>query len=231
LAIKLIVPLRPEVNNCKYPYDLSAMIRIQFMLYWYVFSDSARKGALYEIASMLRFAGFSLGSGAIPDDTTIRNFRHLPEANGLDTQNFEAISSYLIACGLKFSKYTIVDATIIAASSSTKNASGEIAPEMHYTKKGNEWHFGVKAHIGIDAKMGLVYCLQTTSANMHDLTAVEKPLTGEENTIFADAGYRGMEQSTQTQAALHIAMRPGKRQALIDYTKDRIATQLGTLKT
>jgi IS5 family transposase len=101
---------------------------------------------------------------------------------------------------------------------------------MHQTKKGNNWHFGMKAHIGVDAETGLVHSLQTTSANVHDLTPVEELLTGEENTIFADAGYRGAERRTQTRATWHIAMRPGKRRALTDSAKDRITDQLETLK-
>jgi IS5 family transposase len=143
---------------------------------------------------------------------------------------FALINQYLVSKGLRLSKGTIVDATIIETPSSTKNATGTRDPEMHQTKKGNNWHFGMKAHIGVDAETGLVHSLQTTSANVHDFTLVEVLLTGEENTIFADAGYRGAERRTQSQAAWHIAMRPGKRRALTDSAKDRISDQLETLK-
>ena len=179
---------------------------------------------------MRRFAGFSLGSGSIPDETTILNFRHLLEANKLTEHIFALINQYLLRKGLRLSKGTIVDATIIEAPSSTKNATGSRDPEMHQTKKGNNWHFGMKAHIGVDAETGFVHSLQTTSANVHDLTPVEELLTGEENAIFADAGYRGAERRTQTKATWHIAMRPGKRRALTDSAKDRITNKLETLK-
>ena len=169
------------------------MLRVYCLQQWYGLSDPAMEEALYEIASMRRFAGFSLGSGSIPDETTILNFRHLLEANKLTEHIFALINQYLLSKGLRLSKGTIVDATIIEAPSSTKNASGSRDPEMHQTKKGNNWHFGMKAHIGVDAETGLVHSLQTTSANVHDLTPVEELPTGEENAIFADVGYRGAE--------------------------------------
>jgi len=132
------------------------------------------KEALYEIASMRRFAGFSLGSGSIPDETTILNFRHLLEANKLTEHIFALINQYLLSKGLRLSRNTIVDTTIIEAPSSTKNATGTRDPEMHQTKKGNNWHFGMKAHIGVDAETGLKHSLQTTIANVHDLNACRR---------------------------------------------------------
>ena len=228
--IKLIEPVYPKSAVGRPAYALSSMIRVYCMQQWYGLSDPAMEEALYEIASMRRFAGFSLGSGSIPDETTILNFRHLLETHALTEKLFALINQYLLSKGLRLSKGTIVDATIIEAPSSTKNATGTRDPEMHQTKKGNNWHFGMKAHIGVDAETGLVHSLQTTSANVHDLTPVEELLTGEENTIFADAGYRGAERRTQSQAAWHIAMRPGKRRALTDSARDRITDQLETLK-
>ncbi len=228
--IKLIEPVYPRSAVGRPAYALPSMLRVYCMQQWYGLSDPSMEEALYEIASMRRFAGFSLGSGSIPDETTILNFRHLLEANKLTEHVFALINQYLLSKGLCLSKGTIVDATIIQAPSSTKNASGSRDPEMHQTKKGNNWHFGMKAHIGVDAETGLVHSLQTTSANVHDLNAVEELLTGEENAIFAAAGYRGAERRTQSQAAWHIAMRPGKRRALTDSAKDRITEQLETLK-
>ncbi len=228
--IKLIEPVYPKSAVGRPAYPLASMIRVYCMQQWYGLSDPAMEEALYEIASMRRFAGFSLSSGSIPDETTILNFRHLLEANKLTEHIFALINQYLLSKGLRLSKGTIVDATIIEAPSSTKNASGTRDPDMHQTKKGNNWHFGMKAHIGVDAETGLVHSLQTTSANVHDLTPVEELLTEEENAIFADAGYRGAERRTQSQAAWHIAMRPGKRRALTDSAQDRITDQLETLK-
>ena len=207
---KLIEPVYPKSAVGRPAYPLASMIRVYCMQQWYGLSDPAMEEALYEIASMRRFAGFSLGRGSIPDETTILNFRHLLETHGITEKIFALINQYLLSKGLRLSKGTIVDATIIEAPSSTKNATGTRDPEMHQTKKGNNWHFGMKAHIGVDAETGLVHSLETTSANVHDLNAVEELLTGEESTIFADAGYRGAERRTQAKATWHIAMRPGK---------------------
>ena len=228
--IMLIESVYPTSALGSPAYALPSMLRVYCMQQWYGLSDPAMEEALHEIASMRRFAGFSLGSGSIPDETTILNFRHLLEANKLTEHIFALINQYLLRKGLRLSKGTIVDATIIEAPSSTKNATGSRDPEMHQTKKGNNCHFGMKAHIGVDAESGLVHSLETTSANVHDLTPVEELLTGEETTIFADAGYRGAERRTQTQAAWHIAMRPGKRRTLTDSAQDRITDQLETLK-
>ena len=207
--IRLIEPVYPKSAVGRPAYPLASMIRVYCMQQWYGLSDPAMEEALYEIASMRRFAGFSLGSGSVPDETTILNFRHLLEASKLTEHIFALINQYLLSKGLRLSKGTIVDATIIEVPSSTKNATGTRDPEMHQTKKGNNWYFGMKAHIGVDAETGLVHSLQTTSANVHDLTPVEKLLTGEESTIFADAG---------------------KRRALTDSAQDRITDQLETLK-
>lgn len=171
--IKLIEPVYPKSAVGRPAYALSSMIRVYCMQQWYGLSDPAMEEALYEIASMRRFAGFSLGSGSIPDETTILNFRHLLETHALTEKLFALINQYLVSKGLRLSKGTIVDATIIEAPSSTKNATGTRDPEMHQTKKGNDWHFGMKAHVGVDAETGLVHSLQTTSANVHDLTPVE----------------------------------------------------------
>lgn len=226
----LIEPVYPKAGNGRRPYELSAMIRIHFMQQWYGLSDPAMEEALYEIASMRRFAGLSLAKGSVPDETTILNFRHLLEKHGLATQIFETVNSYLAGRGLRLSKGTIVDATIIAAPSSTKNATGTRDPEMHQTKKGNEWHFGMKAHIGVDAETGLVHSLTGTSANVHDITQAESLLHGSETDVFADAGYRGIEKRLPIKANWHIAMRPGKRKTLTQLKSDRIRERIEQLK-
>jgi len=152
--IKLIEPVYPKSAVGRPAYALPSMLRVYCMQQWYGLSDPSMEEALYEIASMRRFVGFSLGSGSIPDETTILNFRHLLEANQLTEHIFALINQYLLSKGLRLSKGTIVDATIIEAPSSTKNATGTRDPEMHQTKKGNNWHFGIKAHIGVDAETG-----------------------------------------------------------------------------
>lgn len=149
--------------------------------------------ALYEIASMRLFAGLSLDR-PIPDHTTIMNFRHLLERHGLARQLFEEVSTWLSEAGVLLKEGTLMDATIIEAPSSTKNRTGERDPEMHQTKKGNQWHFGMKAHIGVDARTGLTHSFTTTPANEHDLNQAEHLLHGEESYAFADAGYRGAEK-------------------------------------
>lgn len=149
---------------------------------------------------------------------------------GWQPQIFEAVNSYLASRGMRLSKSAIVDATIITAPSSTKNASGTREPEMHQTKKGNEWHFGMKAHIGVDAETGLVHSLAGTSANVHDIIQTESLLHGHETDVFADAGYRGIEKRLPTKANWHIAMRPGKRRMLTQLKSDRIRERIEQLK-
>jgi len=150
------------------PYPLSVMLRIHCVQLFYNLSDPAMEDMLYEIESVRRFAGLKL-SGSIPDETTILNFRRLLETHDLGTKLFNEINRHLDEQGLMLKEGTIVDASIIAAPSSTKNQQGERDPEMHQAKKGNEWHFGMKMHIGVDAELGLVHSLTTTAANVHDL--------------------------------------------------------------
>ncbi len=149
--------------------------------------------ALYEIASMRLFAGLSLDK-SIPDHTIIMNFRHLLERYGLARKIFEEVSAWLGEAGVLVKEGTLMDAAIIEAPSSTKNRSGERDLEMHQTKKGNQWHFGMKAHIGVDAKTGLTHSFTTTAANEHDLNQAQHLLHGDEQYVFADAGYRGAEK-------------------------------------
>src|SRR6201997_3402126 len=149
--------------------------------------------ALYEIASLRAFARLSL-SEPIPDETTILNFRHLLEENDLAEDILAAVNKLLARKGLLLKKGSIVDATIIAAPSSTKNAEGERDPDMHQTKKGNQWHFGMKAHIGVDADSGLVHTVTTTAANVADVTQAGDLLHGQETVAFGDAGYQGVDK-------------------------------------
>ena len=166
---------------------------------------------------MRRFAGIALISDRIPDETTILAFRHLLEQNDLGEQIFTAVKAHLKANGMVMKQGTIVDATIIAAPSSTKNKAGERDPEMHQTKKGNQWYHGMKVHIGVDSENGLIHSVETTAANVHDLTPAAELLHGEETVVYADAGYQGIEKRPEMQGrgiGFRVAMRPGKRRAL-----------------
>jgi len=162
--LNLIEPLYPIAGRGRHPYPLETMLRVHLMQNWFGLSDPAMEEALYEITPMRTFAGLTL-TKAIPDETTILNFRHLLKANELAPEILRRVNAYLSRKGLMLKRGSIVDATIIAAPSSTKNAEGERDPEMHQTKKGNQWHFGMKAHIGVDADSGLVHTVTTTPAN------------------------------------------------------------------
>jgi hypothetical protein len=164
----LIEPHYPIAGRGRRPYPVESMLRVHLMQNWFALSDPAMEEALYEMASLRTFAHLSLGE-PIPDETTILNFRHLLEANDLADDILKAVNAHLARKGLLLRRGSIVDATIIAAPSSTKNAEGERDPEMHQTKKGNQWHFGMKAHIAVDADSGLVHTVTATAANEADI--------------------------------------------------------------
>lgn len=202
----------PKGENGRPPYPLDVMLRVHCMQLFYNLSDPAMEDALYEIESMRRFAGLRLDR--IPDETTILNFRHFLEQYRLGKVVFETVNQQLAAQGLMLKEGTIVDASIISAPSSTKNVSGERDPEMHQTKKGNQWHFGMKMHIGVDDTFGLIHSLETTSAEVHDLNMVERLLHGKEVVVRGDSGYRGLEKRpgfSQRKCRAEIAMMPGKK--------------------
>lgn len=204
--LKVIEPHYPVAGRGRRPYPLQAMLRVHLMQNWFALSDPAMEEALYEIASLRSFAG--LGLEAIPDETTILNFRHLLEASDLAEDIFKQVNAHLARKGLLLKRGSIVDATIIAAPSSTKNESGERDPEMHQTKKGNQWHFGMKAHIGVDVDSGLVHTVTTTAANEADVEQVGDLLHGKEDAVWADSGYRGAQARVTHDVQWHIAGRP-----------------------
>ena len=204
--LKVIEPHYPVAGRGRRPYPLQAMLRVHLMQNWFALSDPAMEEALYEIASLRTFAG--LGLEAIPDETTILNFRHLLEASDLAEDIFKQVNAHLARKGLLLKRGSIVDATIIAAPSSTKNSTGERDPEMHQTKKGNQWHFGMKAHIGVDADSGLVHTVTTTAANEADVEQVNDLLHGKEEQVWADSGYRGAQARVKPDVQWHIAGRP-----------------------
>jgi IS5 family transposase len=173
------------------PIPLERMLRIYCLQHWFNLSDPAVEEELYESVSMRRFAGIDLGRESAPDETTVCKFRHLLEEHGLGKRIFEEVGRHLQAMGLKVSSGTIVDATIIAAPSSTKNAEGKRDPEMHQTRKGKDWHFGMKAHVGVDKKTKLIHSVAATPANVADGNMVEQLLHGAETHVWGDAAYSG----------------------------------------
>ena len=203
------------------------------MQQWYDLSDPGMEDALIEVPSMRRFAGIDMISDRIPDESTILAFRHLLEKHDLGDQIFEAVKAHLKANGMAMKQGTIIDATLIAAPSSTKNEKGERDPEMHQTKKGNQWYFGMKVHIGVDKDTGLIRSVETTAANVHDLTPAVELLHGEETVVYADAGYQGIEKRAEMEGkgiGFRVAMRPGKRRALPDTPEGRVDDLIETAK-
>jgi IS5 family transposase len=208
VLLKIIEPHYPVAGRGRRPYALESMLRVHLMQNWFALSDPAMEEALYEIASLRAFARLSLNE-SIPDETTILNFRHLLEANDLADDILKAVNALLARKGLLLKRGSIVDATIIAAPSSTKNVEGERDPEMHQTKKGNQWFFGMKAHIGVDADSGLVHTVTATAANEADVEQVTDLLHGKEEQVWADSGYRGAPSRVdRDDLQWHIAARP-----------------------
>ena len=185
---RLIEPHYPKAGQGTQPMPQERMLRIYFMQQWFNLSDPAMEDALYDSESMRRFAGIELGEEAIPDETTILRFRHLLEKHYLTQAIFSQIRTLLEQKRLLLKSGTIVDATIIEAPPSTKNADQARDPEMHQSKKGSEWHFGMKAHVGTD-KRGIVHSLTTTAANVGDITQMGQLLHGQEREVFGDQAY------------------------------------------
>jgi len=189
---KVIRPFYPKPKGAgRPPIGLERMLRIHFLQHWFNLSDPAVEEALYDSRAMRRFVGIDLGREPAPDETTVCNFRHLLEAHNLGDQLFTLINEYLQENGLKVSTGTIVDATIIDAPSSTKNKDGERDPEMHQTRKGNQWYFGMKAHIGADSQTKLIHSVATTAANVHDSQLLPDLLHGDETRVYGDSAYAG----------------------------------------
>ena len=191
----LIEPAYPTSGRVgRPPIGVSRMLRMYFLQQWFGLADEAVEDAIYDSQAMREFVGIDLAREAVPDATTLLKFRRLLEAHDLTAKLFEGINSHLTERGLLLREGTMVDATIIAAAPSTKNKAHERDPEMHQTRKGNEWHFGMKAHIGADADSGLVHSLHATAANESDVAHTHEVLHGEETMVFLDAGYIGVQK-------------------------------------
>src|SRR4030066_1314370 len=190
----------PIAGNGRQPMPLEMMLRIYFMQQWYGLSDPAMEDALYDIESIRRFAGIDLGVDVIPDETTILHFRHLLEKHQLTQQIFEKTKQYLSEKGLLLREGTIVDATIISAPSSTKNQDKTRDKEMRSTKKGNQYYFGMKAHVGTDTGKGLAHDVVVTDAAVHDSQVMDELVHGEEQTIYGDKAYSSEAKKKEYEA-------------------------------
>lgn len=196
----VIEPFYPKAVNGRPPVGLERILRMYFIANWFNLSDVACEDALYDVPAFRDFCEFDLGRERIPDATTLMNFRHLLEQNNLGAAMFAKVGELLLANGMKLSGGTIVDATIIAAPSSTKNADNARDPEMHQTKKGNQWHFGMKMHIGVDSKSGLAHSATITPANVHDSQELPNLLHGNETRLYGDSAYANQKEALKQAA-------------------------------
>ena len=214
--IAVIEPLYPTSGRVgRQPIGVAKMLRMYCLQQWYGLADEALEDALYDSQALRDFVGIDLSHESVPDATTLLKFRRLLHDNDLTRALFDEINAHLAEQGLLMRAGTIVDATIIAAPSSTKNEGKARDPEMHQAKKGNQWHFGMKAHIGVDAQSGLVHTVVATAANVNDVTQAGALLHGDETNAFGDAGYRGVGKRKEAQGPQwHVAMQPGKRKLL-----------------
>jgi IS5 family transposase len=198
--LALVRPHYAKAGNGRRPVGLEIMLRVYFVQQWFNLSDPGVEEALYESPVLQRFVGVDLGAAPAPDETTILRFRHLLEKHDLCGMMLDAVNVHLESRGIKIATGTIVDATIIHAPSSTKNEKKERDPEMHQTRKGNQWYFGLKAHIGVDAKQGTVHSVCTTAASVADCHMLPELLHGEERKVWGDGGYQGQTEAIKVAA-------------------------------
>ena len=233
VLVDLIAPYYPEGKNGRPPFALQTMLRIHFMQQWFTLSDLAMEEALFDVPLYREFAQLDV-RGRMPDESTILRFRHRLERHKLAEQILASVNDLLSAKGLLLKAGTAVDATLIAAPSSTKNKDKKRDPEMHSSQKGKQWYFGMKAHIGVDADSGLVHTVRGTSGNVADVVEGNSLLHGQETDAFGDAGYQGVDKRPDAQKGVtwHVAMRPGKRKELDKENKpvDALIEQLEKLK-
>ena len=213
--VGLIVPYYPEGKTGRPPFSLETMLRIHFLQQWFTLSDPGMEEAFFDTPLLREFAQLE-EFGRLPDESTILRFRHRLEKHKLAEQILETVNELLTQHGLLLKVGTAVDATLIAAPTSTKNKDRTRDPEMHSSKKGNQWYFGMKAHIGADAESGLVHTVRGTSGHVSDIAEANSLLHGNESIAFGDAGYQGIDKRPDAKADViwHVAMRPGKRRAL-----------------
>jgi IS5 family transposase len=230
--VERIAPYYPEGKSGRPPFSLQTMLRVHFMQQWFTLSDPGMEEAFFDTPLYREFAQLE-EFGRLPDESTILRFRHRLEKHKLADEILATVNELLTSKGLLLKVGTVVDATLIAAPSSTKNKDHKRDPEMHSSKKGEQMYFGMKAHIGADADSGLVHTVRGTSGNVSDVTEGNSLLHGDETLAFGDAGYQGIEKRPDAKANVnwHIAMRPGKRRALnMDNAADALIDQVEKLK-
>ena len=198
----VIQPVYPKVSDQggRPPIPLERMLRIYFLQLWFNLSDPAVEEALYDSVAMRSFVGIDLGMEGAPDETTICKFRHRLERHKLGKTLLKAVNEYLRTNGIRIANGTIVDATIISAPSSTKNKQGKRDPEMHQTAKGQQWYFGMKAHVGVDSRTKLIHTILASAANVHDREALPHLLHGNETRVWGDQGYQGQTAAIRGRA-------------------------------
>ncbi len=229
-----IEPFYPKVVGAgRPPIGLARMLRMYVAQQCFGLSDEGIEDAIYDSQAIRAFVGIDLNRESAPDATTLLKFRHLLEAKGLTKKIFDTINGHLAEKGLMMREGTIVDATLIAAPPSTKNKDGKRDPEMHQSKKGNDWHFGMKAHVGVDAASGLVHTVIGTAGNVSDVTQAGSLLHGDESAALGDAGYQGVEKRAENlgkSVTWHVAMKRSKRKALPKNKLGRMLEKLEHLK-
>jgi IS5 family transposase len=222
----LIEPHYPKVGGGRPPVGVERMLRIYFLQQWFNLSDPAVEEALYDSVVMRDFVGIDLGREPVPDETTVCKFRHLLEEHALGGEMLETVNLHLQSRGVRITTGTIVDATIIHAPSSTKNREEKRDPEMHQTKKGKQWYFGMKAHVGVDSKTKMIHTVVATAANVADATVLPELLHGEETRVWGDQGYVGQtevihECAPQAQDCTHRRYRYKNRVDEVERGKNR----------
>jgi IS5 family transposase len=225
----LVEPHYPKAGNGRRPVGLGIMLRTYFVQQWFSLSDPGVEEALYDSAALRRFVGVDLGRAPAPDETSVCRFRHLLETHDLGGAVLDAVNHHLASKGIRITTGTIVDATIIHAPSSTRNQSGERDPEMHQTRKGNQWYFGMKAHIGVDSREGVVHSVCTSAASVADVHLLPDLLHGAERKVWGDAGYQGQSEAIR-EAAPHAQDMTCRRTKFKDYV-DQVARRKNTTKS
>ena len=213
VLVQIVAPHYPKSKTGRPPFPIETMLRIHYMQQWFGMSDPAMEEALHDMPLLREFAKLDGVLNRLPDETTILRFRHLLEKHDLAPDMLRVVNDLLRHKGLLLKTGTAIDATLISAPSSTKNSSGERDPEMKQSKKGNQWYFGMKAHIGVDAESGLVHTVRGTSGNVNDVVVANSLLHGEEDVVFADSGYRGAHKRLDAKPGVswQIARRPSSR--------------------
>ncbi|MBQ0946198.1 IS5 family transposase [Ideonella sp. 4Y16] len=231
--VALVSPFLPEGKRGRPPFSPETMLRIHFMQQWFALSDPAMEEALHDMPVFRQFAGLEGWDERLPDESTILRFRHVLEKHKLAAQILQTVNDLLSAKGVMLKSGTVVDATLIAAPSSTKNSSGERDPEMKQSRKGQQWYFGMKCHIGVDIESGPVHTVKGTSGAVNDVIEANSLVRESDREVFADAGYQGAGKRPDARGDVtwHIAMRPGLRRTLdLSDPMDRLVDQLERVK-